>query len=122
MAAGLLSSFGEIEHAVASPAVQRYPLKLQWVINQSFAIDHYQPLLFVVESFEHLYDLVGTLEQWMIEGKLNAARRANRWCVRKISGAFKVKRRATSQRSLPFRTSLCRLAASAGEQSSPLVG
>jgi phenylalanine-4-hydroxylase len=68
---GLLSSFGEIEHAVVSPAVQRYPLKLEWVINQSFAIDHYQPLLFVVESFEHLYDLVGTLEQWMIEGKLN---------------------------------------------------
>jgi phenylalanine-4-hydroxylase len=68
---GLLSSFGEIEHAIESPNVQRYPLQLEWVINQSFEIDHYQPLLFVVDSFEHLYGLVGQLEQWMIAGRLD---------------------------------------------------
>jgi phenylalanine-4-hydroxylase len=68
---GLLSSFGEIEHAIESPSVQRFPLQLEWVINQSFEIHHYQPLLFVVESFEHLFGLVKGLEQWMKEGKLS---------------------------------------------------
>jgi len=68
---GLLSSFGEIQHAVESNSVQRYPLQLEWAINQSFEIDHYQPLLFVVESFEHLYDMVNELELWMKEGRLN---------------------------------------------------
>ena len=68
---GLLSSFGEIQHAVESDSVQRFPLQLEWAINQSFEIDHFQPLLFVVESFEHLYDLVNDLERWMRAGKLN---------------------------------------------------
>ena len=68
---GLLSSYGEIEHAVESAEVQRYPAQLEWMINQAFEIDHYQPLLFVVDSFEHLYDLVGELERWMRLGKLD---------------------------------------------------
>jgi phenylalanine-4-hydroxylase len=68
---GLLSSFGEIEHAVVSPDVQRYPLQLEWAINQAFEIDHYQPLLFIVDSFDHLYSLVDELERWMKAGKLN---------------------------------------------------
>src|SRR5205085_2494249 len=44
---GLLSSFGEIEHSISSPLVQRYPIELEWAINQAFEIDHYQPLLFI---------------------------------------------------------------------------
>ena len=32
---GLLSSFGEIEHAIVSPEVQRYPLQIEWAINQA---------------------------------------------------------------------------------------
>jgi phenylalanine-4-hydroxylase len=68
---GLLSSFGEIAHCVESPDVQRFPIQLEWVVNQYFEIDHYQPLLFVVDSFDHLFDLVGQLEQWMKDGKLN---------------------------------------------------
>ena len=68
---GLLSSFGEIEHCIESPLVQRYPVQLEWVVNQYFEIDHYQPLLFVVDSFDHLFDLVGQLEQWMKDGKLD---------------------------------------------------
>ncbi len=67
---GILSSFGELEHAV-TPLVQCYPVKLEWVINQSFEIDHYQPLLFIVQSFEHLFDLVSTLEKWLKEGRLD---------------------------------------------------
>lgn len=68
---GLLSSFGEIQHCVESPSVQRYPIQLEWVINQYFEIDHYQPLLFIVDSFDHLFSLVGDLERWMKEGKLD---------------------------------------------------
>jgi phenylalanine-4-hydroxylase len=68
---GLLSSFGEIEHAIDSPGVQRYPIQLEWVVNQTFEIDSYQPLLFIVDSFDHLLGLVDQLEQWMRAGKLN---------------------------------------------------
>jgi phenylalanine-4-hydroxylase len=68
---GLLSSFGEIEHAIESPEVRRAPLQLETVIHQDFKIDRYQQLLFFVDSFDHLYSLVGQLEKWMKEGKLN---------------------------------------------------
>ena len=68
---GLLSSYGEIEHAIRSTETQRWPLQLEWAVNQSFEIDHYQPLLFVVESFDHLFSMVDQMEKWMREGKLN---------------------------------------------------
>jgi phenylalanine-4-hydroxylase len=68
---GLLSSHGEIQHAIESPDVQRYPIQLEWVINQAFEINHYQPLLFIVDSFDHLFTLVNQLEEWMKQGKLN---------------------------------------------------
>lgn len=68
---GLLSSFGEIQYCIESPEVQRYPVQLEWVVNQYFEIDHYQPLLFVVDSFDHLFSLVDQLEQWMKDGKLD---------------------------------------------------
>ena len=68
---GLLSSFGEMQHAVESPIVQRVPMQLEWVINQSFEIDRYQPLLFVVDDFQHLFDEVHRLIQWMKDGRLN---------------------------------------------------
>jgi phenylalanine-4-hydroxylase len=68
---GLLSSYGELEHAIESDGVQRSPMQMEWVIHQGAEIDHYQPLLFVVESFEQLFELVDRLERWMREGKLN---------------------------------------------------
>ncbi len=68
---GLLSSFGEIEHCVESPDVQRYPFQLEWVVNQYFEIDHYQPLLFVADGFEHLFSQVDLLERWLMDGKLD---------------------------------------------------
>jgi phenylalanine-4-hydroxylase len=68
---GLLSSYGEIAHSIESSEVQRYPIQLEWVINQYFEIDHYQPLLFIVDSFDHLFDLVGELERWMRHGRLD---------------------------------------------------
>jgi phenylalanine-4-hydroxylase len=68
---GILSSAGEIEHAIESPEVQRYPFQLEWVINQSFEIDHFQSLLFIIESFDHLYEEVDRLEKWLFTGKLD---------------------------------------------------
>lgn len=68
---GLLSSYGEIAHCIESPDVQRYPIQLEWVINQCFEIDHYQPLLFIVDGFDHLFSLVDELEKWMKDGKLS---------------------------------------------------
>jgi phenylalanine-4-hydroxylase len=68
---GLLSSYGEIAYSIDSREVQRYPMQLEWVINQYFEIDHYQPLLFIVDSFDHLFELVGELERWMREGRLD---------------------------------------------------
>lgn len=68
---GLLSSFGELAHCIDSDQVQRSPFQLEWVVNQSFEIDHYQPLLFVVDSFDHLFAEVDTLVDWVREGRLD---------------------------------------------------
>lgn len=68
---GLLSSFGELEHSLESPKVQRFPFQLEWVVNQYFEIDDYQPLLFIVDSFEHLFHEVERLERWLHEGRLD---------------------------------------------------
>ena len=65
---GLLSSHGELPRSIDSPKVQRFPFQLEWVVNQSFEIHHFQPLLFVVDGFEPLYELVGTLDDWMRRG------------------------------------------------------
>jgi phenylalanine-4-hydroxylase len=68
---GLLSSFGELEHSLLSTDVQRYPIQLEWAVNQAFEIHHFQPLLFIVDSFDHLFSLVDQLESFMRDGKLN---------------------------------------------------
>ena len=68
---GLLSSYGELAHCIDAPEVQRYPFQLEWVVNQYFEIDHYQPLLFVVDSFEHLFGEVEHLVEWVRAGKLD---------------------------------------------------
>lgn len=68
---GLLSSADEIEYSVTSPNVQRHPFQLEWVINQAFEIDRMQPLLFVVDSFDHLFREVERLEEWLLRGKLD---------------------------------------------------
>lgn len=68
---GLLSSHGELRHSIESPEVQRYPIQIEWVVNQYFEIDHFQPLLFYVNSFDHLFSLVDELDAWMRDGRLN---------------------------------------------------
>lgn len=68
---GLLSSYGELAYCIESPEVQRYPIQLEWAVNQAFEIHHYQPLLFIIDSFDHLFSLVDELEKWLKAGKLN---------------------------------------------------
>ena len=46
---GLLSSYGELQHAIDSDEVGRFPIQIEWAINEVFEIDHYQPLLFIVD-------------------------------------------------------------------------
>lgn len=68
---GLLSSNSEIEYCIESENVQRYPFLMEWVVNQYFEIHHFQPLLFIVDSFDQLFDEVERLEKWILRGKLN---------------------------------------------------
>jgi phenylalanine-4-hydroxylase len=67
---GLLSSYEEIRSSVRGPEVQRKDFQLEWVVNQSFEIDRPQPLLFVVDSFDHLFGEIDRLERHMLEGRL----------------------------------------------------
>ncbi len=53
---GLISSEGEGHHALESPKVDRRAFDLETVCSTSFEIDHYQPILYVLDSFEQLRD------------------------------------------------------------------
>jgi phenylalanine-4-hydroxylase len=66
---GLLSSHGELEYALESPRVERRPFDLEQVVNQPFEIDHYQPILFYVRGFDHLFSLIGRLESLFTSGR-----------------------------------------------------
>jgi phenylalanine-4-hydroxylase len=55
-----MSSAGEGPHAL-SDKVEKRAFDLKQVVNQPFEIDHYQPLLFVIESFQQLYD---SMKEW----------------------------------------------------------
>lgn len=60
---GLISSEGEGHHALESPKVERRPFELEKVCNTTFEIDHYQPILYVLESFDQLRDAMNTYAQ-----------------------------------------------------------
>jgi phenylalanine-4-hydroxylase len=54
--AGILSSPGEIEHALASPLSRRVEFDLVRVMRSRYRIDAYQETYFVVDSFRQLFD------------------------------------------------------------------
>lgn len=54
--AGLLSSFGELEHAF-SDQVERRPFDLEEVINHNYDYSDMQPVLYVVPSYSYLKDV-----------------------------------------------------------------
>lgn len=53
---GLISSPGESKHALTSDKVDRRPFNFERVCDTSFEIDHYQPILYVLDDFEQLRD------------------------------------------------------------------
>ena len=53
---GLLSSPEEAVHALESPDVEHRPFDLDEVCETEFEIDHFQPVLFVLEDFAQLRD------------------------------------------------------------------
>ena len=75
---GLISSPGESRHALTSPDVDRRPFHLETVCDTSFEIDHYQPILYVLESFEQLRDAMVTYAERVMtgKGKPSSAKRA----------------------------------------------
>ncbi len=64
---GLISSPGESKHSLTSTEVERRPFELERVCDTSFEIDHYQPILYVLESFEQLRDAMTTYANRLID-------------------------------------------------------
>ena len=55
--AGILSSSGELGHAIASTLTKRVDLNLLRAMQTSYKIDQYQSIYFVIDSFQQLYDM-----------------------------------------------------------------
>jgi phenylalanine-4-hydroxylase len=70
---GLISSPGESKHSLTSTDVDRRPFDLETVCATSFEIDHYQPILYVLDSFEQLRDAMDTYARRILD---EAARKA----------------------------------------------
>ena len=54
--AGILSSAGELRHAVTAPGPQRIAFDLQRLMRSAYKIDSYQAGYFVIDSFQQLFD------------------------------------------------------------------
>jgi phenylalanine-4-hydroxylase len=59
---GLISSHGDARNALGD-GCDRRPFSLDAVIGQPFEIDHMQPVLFVLESFDQLFEAVERLAE-----------------------------------------------------------
>ncbi|MEJ7809491.1 MAG: phenylalanine 4-monooxygenase [Gemmatimonadaceae bacterium] len=73
---GLISSHGDAANALG-PRCERRPFSLDAVLAQPFEIDHFQDVLFVVDSFEQLFDAVEQLRARRTAGDPGARLRAH---------------------------------------------
>jgi phenylalanine-4-hydroxylase len=64
---GLISSEGEGHYALASPEVDRRPFDLDRVCDTPFEIHHYQPILYVLDSFEQLADAMNRYAKKLLD-------------------------------------------------------
>ena len=71
---GLISSPGECTHSLESPEVDRRPFDLDRVCDTAFEIDHYQPILYVLESFDQLRNAMTTYAKRIMDKTAAAAR------------------------------------------------
>ena len=67
--AGLLSSFGELEHAF-SDKVERRAFDLEEVINQEYTYSDMQPVLYVIPSYAELKDVTRKYIERIAKGRL----------------------------------------------------
>ena len=71
---GLISSHGESAHALEAPEgrgkgkVERRAFDLDRVCDTTFEIDHYQPILYVLDSFEQLRDAMMKYAERVLDG------------------------------------------------------
>lgn len=71
---GLISSEGEGYHALESAEVERRPFEMGLVCDTNFEIDHYQPILYVLESFEQLRDAMDSYARRLLSEPAGAGR------------------------------------------------
>lgn len=80
---GLISSHGEAHHCLTAPEapkgvslapsdtsgrIERRPFDLDRIVETPFEIDHYQPVLYVLESFEQLRDAMNKYAERVMDG------------------------------------------------------
>ena len=71
---GLISSEGEGHHALDSKDVERRPFDMETICNTSFEIDHYQPILYVLEDFQQLRDAMNSYAEMLLNQPAGSAR------------------------------------------------
>lgn len=71
LGSGLLSSKGELPYSITSQEVERRSFSFKGVINQTFEIDHFQKLLFVLDSFKELELQISHLKLALLKGELD---------------------------------------------------
>jgi phenylalanine-4-hydroxylase len=69
---GLISSHADCVNALG-PHCERRPFVLDDVLTQEFEIDHLQPVLFVIDSHQQLFDAVEQVRERMSKGDLAAS-------------------------------------------------
>ena len=63
---GLISSHGDAENALGERC-RRLPFELEAVLAQPFEIDHFQDVLFVIDSFDQLFEAVETIRRRRVD-------------------------------------------------------
>jgi phenylalanine-4-hydroxylase len=66
---GLISSHADCVNALGQHC-ERRPFVLDDVLQQEFEIDHLQPVLFVIDSYQQLFDAVEEVRERMARGDL----------------------------------------------------
>jgi phenylalanine-4-hydroxylase len=63
---GLMSSIGESKYSLESDVPERRPFDLEQVCNTDFEIDHFQPIYYVLDSFEQLRDAMSSYAEHVL--------------------------------------------------------
>jgi len=63
---GLMSSIGESKYSLESDVPERRPFDLEQVCNTDFEIDHFQPIYYVLDSFEQLRDAMNSYAEQVL--------------------------------------------------------